>query len=84
MTNESTAICILTVLLFAYIFAYRESFVSETEKASTIYNWFMSQSDPKYSNYKRDLTGSNVVEFESIVKLQKDGGLSIGQIRELL
>ncbi len=69
-----TAIAILAVAI--YMKQQTEGFASKQEKVDTIYSWWQGNVAPTYSNYKKDITGSDVVEYNKAKQLHTAGQIN--------
>ena len=80
------AILLLTVVVLTLLIIYKpvEPFSTQQSKASTIYNWFTTQKSPSYTEYKRNISGSNIVEYEDVLKLFQDGNLTLSSVAKVL
>jgi hypothetical protein len=76
----SIAILIIVVIII-YKYNATEGFATKQDKANAIYNWFSGKKTPKYSDYKKALQSkSNIVEYEDVLNLHKQGKLSVDNI----
>jgi hypothetical protein len=62
-----------------------EGFANKKEKAVAITDWFNRTSDPKYTDYKKAMSGqSNVVEYEDALGLYKNRNLTVTSIENMI
>ena len=66
-------ICLILVIIVLKT-KHNESFESKVEKVSTILDWWKSNPNPAYRKYKRDISGSDVIEYNKVKKIVKTGG----------
>lgn len=69
-----TAIAILAVAL--YMKQQTEGFTSRQEKVDTIYSWWQGNVEPSYSKYKKEIAGSDVVEYNKAKQLHTAGQIN--------
>jgi len=50
-----------------------EGFATKKEKMGVITQWFKTTKNPTYTQYKQDLKGTNVVEYEDALRLHQTG-----------
>ena len=82
---DSVLLLVITILVIYIINNYiKEDYVSKKEKANVIYNWFSKNSHPKYTNYKSDISDSDIVEYTDIKKLYDNKKLSIKNILKFI
>lgn len=88
MNHKTQAIFTLTLLLLVIMFIHlrstHEQFASKSAKANAIYDWFLNRSDHKYTDYKRNVEKSNVVEFEDALRLYQQRDFTKGSIIKML
>ena len=63
------AVCVIIAILImvAYKIISREGFATRQEKVHAIMQWFARHPiNPKYADYRNDVPGSNIVEFEQV------------------
>lgn len=87
----STRIQIALLIIFVALviacvhLAYgQEDFANKREKAQAIVRWFDVNREPKYTKYKTDVQGSNIVEYEDARRLHLDGQLQVDSMRKVL
>jgi hypothetical protein len=51
----------------------REDFATKKEKMEAITQWFKTTLNPTYTQYKQDLVGTNIVEYEDALRLHQTG-----------
>jgi hypothetical protein len=62
-----------------------EEFTSKYDKARVIYDWFKANATPTYIDYRAHMGArSNIVEYEDVLELVRNGGLSIDTIKTIL
>jgi hypothetical protein len=61
-----------------------EKFVTKRDKAAAIYEWFRTNTSPVYSKYKKDLQGSNIVEYEDVLTLFKNRDLTVESVEKMI
>lgn len=62
------------ILILAYRMWSGENFASKEEKADVIMNWFTGGGSA-YAGYKKDISDSDVVEYEAVKRLKESGRL---------
>jgi len=80
---------VIALLIVTLVFIWAgssdpESFATKREKAGAIYNWFAANSRPTYTRYKSEMAGSNVVEYEDVLRLMQDRDLTVASIEKIL
>ncbi len=79
-----TTTCLLVIaVVMIYYYAVQESFTSQ-RRAESISSWFSNRIAPSYTAYKRDLPDSNVVEYESALKLYQAGNGTTDNIKQMI
>tara|TARA_R110002153_G_scaffold273471_1_gene444434 strand:- start:4603 stop:4797 length:195 start_codon:yes stop_codon:yes gene_type:complete len=59
----------------------REGFTSKHEKATAIYDWFKSNPEGNYSDYRTDMESkSNIVEYEDVKSLFKNRDFTVATV----
>ena len=84
---EYIAIIVIIVMIIYYLYnKYQsEDFSNKQDKSLAIYNWFRSNIQPTYKQYKQVFKGSsNIVEYEDIMSLAQNKNLSPANIQKLL
>ena len=78
-----TFMCIVLVLM--HIDNTQEDFSTKKDKAQAIVDWFNTNPDPTYNQYKKDLSEmSNIVEYEDSLALFKDRNLTVESAEKIL
>lgn len=81
----SIIIAVVAVGVLMLMNMQSEGFSTKREKAETIFGWFKSQSNPMYTDYKRDLNGgSNIVEYEDVLKLYQNRDLTVESVEKVI
>jgi hypothetical protein len=57
---------VIIILYLVYGYVTAESFATKQEKANTLLEWFKSTDVPTYTAYKKEITGSDIVEYERV------------------
>ncbi len=82
--RTSLLLVIILIALFCIYRNNREAFTSRREKARAIIDWFGLNSQPTYTQYKKEMAGSNIVEYEDALKLFQDKNLTIETLEKTL
>jgi len=74
-----TVIIVLTIMFITYI-TYKitrpaEDFASRREKTTSILRWFAANPNPRYIDYRRDIS-ADVVEYEDMIALKNNNQLT--------
>lgn len=85
-TVQQYLIIVLTVILMYLIYSeYMCEGMSPTrERANKIYNWFVSEDEPQYVKYRKDIEGAHNVEYYDIKNLKTAGQLSPDNIERVI
>lgn len=83
--NNDLLYGILIAIIFIWLWRRsREGYSNKREKAETIYNWWKQNPSNEYSNYKKQVPKSDVVEYNKVSELKNGGGLSIDAIEQVI
>lgn len=74
--TELNVVLMILIIVMIAVNLYREGFANKREKAFSMYNWFAANSEPTYTQYKRDFKDANIVEYEDILRLKQTGKLT--------
>ena len=85
-TVQQYLIIVLTVILMYLIYSeYMCEGMSPTrERANKIYNWFVSEDEPQYVKYRKDIEGAYNVEYYDIKNLKTAGQLSPDNVERVI
>lgn len=79
------AVIVALTLLFIYQKCLNEGFTTKRSKAQAINNWFQKSLNPRYADYKRDLSqASNIVEYEDALALFQNKNLTVESVEKIL
>lgn len=59
-------IVVIVALYMLHAYMTAEDFATRREKANTVMEWFKSTDLPTYTAYKKDIRGSDIVEYERV------------------
>lgn len=82
---EKITAAVLVVLMLIVIMAHHEwseSFADRREKARAIFNWFSATPKPTFTKFRKDITDSNVVEYEAVLELKNKNQLTESHIAQ--
>ncbi len=68
---------VIVIVLIALWLPRVEGFRNKKEKARAIYDWFAGRQSFAYTDYKREIQGSNIVEYEDMLRLVHEGRLTM-------
>jgi len=75
---------VAAVIILIIYYNVREPF-SAQRHAEGITSWFQSRAAPSYTAYKREIPDSNIVEYESVLKLYQSGRpVSVDDVKRAL
>ncbi len=85
MKKYQVILIIFLLLLIVLNIPHVEGFINKDDKANAIYQWFKSQTNPQYSQFRDYTKGqSNIVEYEDTLRLYNRGNLSVDSIKNIL
>ena len=83
MSHKFVLIGLISIIALIAIYLH-EGFQTKREKAGAIYNWFASNPNPLYSNYRAAIGSTNVVEFEDVRNLFRNKNLTVTDIENAI
>lgn len=85
LSDKTIAIIFLTLVTIVIIWLNREDFATNRDKASSIVDWFNTNQNHTYKQYRSDLSSkSNIVEYEDAKRLFQDSNLTVDTMRDKL
>jgi hypothetical protein len=84
--DKLLGILLLFIILCIYLHhtGASEDFSSKREKASAVFGWFSKNSDPQYTDYKRQVPDSNIVDYNEVKKLLQNKDLTLSSVERAL
>jgi len=87
MINGKCQLILIAVVLVILILIFRNSterFINKDLRAKDITNYFTTNPDANYSDYKRKVNDSDIVEYTEVKKLKRKNALDVDSVRQVL
>lgn len=86
LNGKCQLICIVVVLVVLILIFTNgtEGFVNKDLRAKDITNYFTTNPDANYSDYKRKVNDSDIVEYTEVKKLKNKNALDVDAVRQVL
>jgi len=78
------AALVLVIIYLVYSEYMCEGMSPTRERANKIYNWFVSEDDPKYVDYRDEIDGAHNVEYYDIKNLKTSGKLTPDNVEKII
>lgn len=86
MNKLAAAVAIFAILLVILALHYwnKEPFTASRQRAATIISWFSKNQKPKFTTYREQVDGGDIVEYADAISLKRNGQLNIDSLSSVL
>lgn len=82
--NQLALIALVLILVLLWQNGYSEGMSATRERATKIYNWFSSNEDPKYVDYRDEIEGGHNLEYYDVKNLKHRGAMTVDSIEKVI